>query len=65
MALPTKAEKFAELMEHLRKAEECAYTLGHLTIDESSLNAQGWRGVGELFKALQMKITVLATKALH
>lgn len=62
MSLPTKAEKFTELIEYLRKAQEASYMLGHLTIDEDKLQAQGWRAVGEMFKKTLIAVTDLATK---
>lgn len=62
MSLPTKSEKFSELVEHLRKAQEAAAMLGHLTIDEDKLIATGWRGVAELMGRMVIQVTALATK---
>jgi hypothetical protein len=62
MALPTKSEVYSRLMEHLRLAQEDAATLGHLTIDESPMTAQGWRAVSEMFRNTQVQVTKLATK---
>ena len=65
MSLPTKGEEFAKLMEHLRKAQECAAMIAHLERDASKLTAQGWLAVSEMFKLVQHKVTELATKGLH
>lgn len=62
MSLPTTSEKFAELIEHLRKAQEAAAMLAHLTRDEDKLHAQGWIAVSELFKRTQLQVTKLATQ---
>lgn len=65
MSIPTKAEKYAELMEHLRKAEEAAAMLAHLVRDESPGNSKGWLIIADLFKATQLKVIALATKVMH
>lgn len=62
MSLPTKSEEFAKLVEYLRKAQESAYNIAHLTVDESELNAKGWRGIGELLGKMVLQVTQFATK---
>lgn len=47
MSLPTTGQEFEKLIEHIRLAQEAAYRLGHLVIDEDKLKAQGWRAVAE------------------
>lgn len=62
MALPTKAEVFAQLIEHLRKGQEACATLSHLHADESKLTSQGWMAVSEMLKLTIHQVTQLATK---
>lgn len=62
MSLPTKSEKFAELIEHLRLGAEASYTIGHLTADEDKLIATGWRAIGQMLEETCIKVTQLATK---
>lgn len=62
MSLPSKSEKFAELIEHIAKAQEAAATLAHLTRDEDHLHAQGWLAVSEMFKKTNKVVIDLATK---
>lgn len=40
MAVPTEAEVYTQMMEHLRKAQECAATISHLTGLNSAQQAQ-------------------------
>ena len=62
MTLPTRGEKFAELIEHLRMAEEAAAMLGHLHADEDKTMSHGWLGVSELLSRTVMAVTELATR---
>lgn len=62
MSLPTKSEKFAELLEYLVKAQEAAAMIAHLTRDDDKLHAKGWLAISEMFKRTQHQITQLATK---
>ena len=62
MTLPTKGEKFAELIEHLRLAEEAAAVLGHLHADEDKTMSHGWLGVSQLLNRTVKTVTDLATK---
>ena len=59
--IPTKGEKFAELVEYLRKAEEASAMLGHLHADEDKLVSHGWLAVSELLHTVVIKVTDLAT----
>jgi hypothetical protein len=61
MSLPSEAEKFSELIEHLRKAAEAAYTLGHLCADEDETKSHGWLGIGQLLERMVTQVTRLAT----
>jgi hypothetical protein len=64
MGLPTRGEKFAELIEHLRKAAEAAATIGHLTNDTdgpSKVQAKGWLAVCQLLEEMVRRVTKLAT----
>jgi len=65
MSVPTKGEVFAELTEHIRKAQENAATLGHLSRDEDKLHAQGWLGVSEMFKLILDRVTKLAMRRMQ
>ena len=62
MGLPTKSEKFAQLIEHLRKGQEAAATIAHLTRDDDKLHAQGWMAVSEMLKKTAHQVTKLATR---
>ena len=62
MALPTTGEKFAELIEHLRKAQEASAMLAHLHADEDPLLSYGWLKVSEMLKLTVHNVTELATK---
>ena len=62
MSLPSRGETFAKLIEFLRKAQEEAATLAHLTRDEDKFQAQGWLAVSEMLKNTQIGVTKLATK---
>ena len=65
MSLPTTGEQFSQLIEHLRKAQENACMIAHLTRDEDKLHAQGWLGVSELLRRTQIQITKLATRRMQ
>lgn len=62
MSIPSKAEEFSKLIEHLRKGQEAAAMLGHLHADESPLTSQGWLAVSEMLKLTIHQVTQLATK---
>lgn len=62
MSLPTEAEIFAQLMEHIRKAQENCATLAHLTRDNDALKAQGWLACSEMFKKVGSQVTKLAMR---
>ena len=62
MALPTKAEKFSELIEHLRLAAEASAMLGHLHADEDKLISHGYLGISQLLDRMVVQVTQLATK---
>ncbi|HWU39275.1 MAG TPA: hypothetical protein VN203_16645 [Candidatus Acidoferrum sp.] len=64
MSIPTKGEKFAELLEHLRKAEEASAMLGHLHADEDPLMLKGWLAISELLKLTIHNVTKLAARGL-
>lgn len=61
----SEADTFAQMLEYLRMAEECAYTIGHLRkANDDELTGQGWLAIGEMLKLTQRNITKLATGAL-
>lgn len=65
MSLPTKGEEFAKMIEYIRKAQECASTIAHLTRDEDKLHSKGWLGIAELLQRMTKMITQLATRGMH
>lgn len=69
MALPTEAEEYAKIMEHLRRLQESCAMIAHLKRAESGSMAQtlasGWLGMSELFKRMQYQITELAKGKLN
>lgn len=65
MALPTQGEKFAELIEYLRKGQEAAAFLSHLEADNNKLQSQGWMAVSEMLKLTVINVTKLAMRKAH
>lgn len=68
MSLPTRAEKFAELIEYLRKGQEAAAWIAHLHTESDRMDnllRKGWLGVSELLKRLVYQVTELAKKGFH
>lgn len=65
MSIPTKGERYASLMEHIRLAQEDAAMLAHLYRDESKEKAMGWFAISELFKQVRVRVTELATRGLQ
>ena len=64
MGLPSRGEKFAEGIEHLRKAAEAFAIIGHLTNDTdgpSKVQAKGWLAVVQLLEEMVQRVTKLAT----
>jgi len=62
MNVPTESEKFSELVEHLRKAAEAAYMIGHLRRDSDEQSSHGFLGIGQLLERIVIQVTALATK---
>lgn len=64
MSVPTRGEKYAELIEHLIRAQEAAAMLGHLHNTEGNdfdkALARGWLAIAEMLRRAQFKITELA-----
>lgn len=64
MAIPTRGETYAQLLEYLVKAQEASAMLAHLHNTEgSSLDAtlaKGWLGISELLKRMQTQVTKMA-----
>lgn len=65
MSLPTEGEEFAKLIEHLRKAQEAAAMIAHLSNDKSKIVSRGWLAVEEHFKKLQHTITQMAVRKMQ
>jgi hypothetical protein len=63
--MPTKGSEYAQLLEHLRKAQENCAMLSHLTADNDKHLAQGWLAIAELMKRAQTQITRMAMKGMH
>lgn len=62
MSLPTESETFAQLLEHLRKAQEASAMLGHLCADNEPTRSHGWLGVSELISRMVGQVTKLAIR---
>lgn len=64
MTVPTVAEEYSKLLEHLRLAQEGAHMLAHLVRAQGGSKdhavADGWVSVGELLKRMNFQITKLA-----
>jgi predicted nucleotide-binding protein (sugar kinase/HSP70/actin superfamily) len=62
----SEADTFSQLIEHLRLAEEAAYTIGHLRkMQDDNLTGQGWLAVGEMLKMTQINVTNFATRSMR
>lgn len=59
MTLPSEAETFSQLIEHLSKAQEAAAKLAFLR------DAQAWLAVSEMLKLTKINVTKLATRKAH
>jgi hypothetical protein len=67
MSVPTEGEIYAQLIEHLRLAQENAATLSHLTgfqRDRPGV-ANGWLAVSEGLKRFQRTVIQIATGRLN
>lgn len=65
MSVPTQGEELAKFNEYIRKAQESAYTLGHLAKSMSSNRrdqaiGDGWIAIGELMKRVSYQATMIA-----
>ena len=62
--LPERGVVYAQMMDHLREAQECAALLAHLHNTESNdrdkLIAKGWLLIAELFRRIQHQVTEMA-----
>jgi hypothetical protein len=66
MSVPTSGETFAQLLEHLRKAQECAATMAHLRqANDDRLSGLAWLAISELIKQMVEKTTKLAMNRMH
>jgi hypothetical protein len=62
----SEADTFSKMLEHLREAEECAYTLGHLNKTcGQDLKGQGFLAIGEMLKLTCINVTNLATRSMR
>ena len=59
MSLPTSGDKFSELIEYVRRAQEASATLAHLA-SEDRQRAMIWLAVSENFKRVQHLLTAIA-----
>ena len=64
MNIPTVAEEYSKMLEHLRLAQESSYMLAHLVRAQGGSKdnaiADGWFSIGELIKRMNHQITQLA-----
>lgn len=66
ISVPTQGEKFAEFIEHVRKAQEAAAMLGHLAkANDDDMMGQGWLAISEMMKLTCINATKLATRRLQ
>ncbi len=60
MSVPTQGETLAQLIEHLKLAQELAYTQSHLTRAmggrKDNALADGWYSIGELLKRVNHQV---------
>jgi hypothetical protein len=62
----SEADTFAQLLEHLRMAEEAAYMIGHLNkSNDQPIRGQGFLAIGEMLKLTQINVTKLATASVR
>jgi hypothetical protein len=60
----SEADTFAKMIEYLRMAQECAYTIGHLRkANDEEVTGQGFIAVGEMLKLTQDSLLKLITKS--
>lgn len=58
----SEAMTYSRLVEHLRLASECCYTLGHLRkANGDDLIGTGFLGIGQLLEKMVDRVTDLAT----
>lgn len=59
----SEAVTYSRLIEHLRLAAECCYTLGHLRkANDDHLIGSGFLGIGQLLEKVCTNVTNLAMK---
>lgn len=57
---------FSRLLEHLRLAIECCYTIGHLKkANDATLIGQGFLAIGQMLEQTVAKVTALAMNKLN
>ena len=57
----SQAHTYAQRLEYLRMAEECAYVLSHIAgMDGDEYRRDAWLKAGELYKRNQKLVTALA-----
>ena len=62
----SSADTYAQLIEHLRLAEEGCYILGHFYKAQDDFNkGQGFLAVGEMLRMTGINVTNLATKSIR
>ena len=62
----SESDTFAQLLEHLRLAQECCNVIGHIrAVQDDTLVAKGWHGIAEMLKMTQTNVTNIATKKLR
>lgn len=62
----SEGETFAQLIEHLRLAQEAAAFIGHYKkANDEELVGQGWLGISQMLERTCKAVTDLATKGLR
>ena len=60
----SEADTFAQLLEHLRLAEEAAAVIGHLRkANSDDLTGQGWLAVSQILHMTVINVTNFAMRA--
>lgn len=66
MSVPTQGEKFAEFIEHIRKAQEASAMLAHLAAaNDDKFMQKGWLAISEMMKLTVINSTKLATGRIY
>jgi hypothetical protein len=67
--LVTRGITYAKMLDQFRELQDTILTMGHLHQTEDNdmdrLLAQGWRGVAEMLRMIEHKVTEMAMRKMH